>query len=47
MPLSAEFLEYLAEMNSSEVEYSALSLVERSAVLNNFSARAFGKRSIF
>ena len=40
MPLEAEFVQYLASLNSSEAEFNSLSLVERSSIRRNFSPPA-------
>jgi len=37
MPLEAEFVQYLATLNSSEAEFNSLPLVERSTIRRNFS----------
>jgi len=44
MPLEAEFVQYLATLNSSEAEFNSLPLVERSTIRRNFSQAPGGKR---
>ncbi len=38
MPLSPQFIEYLEAVNSSEIEFNALSLADRTLIFNNFKA---------